>query len=417
MQAGCTKACLFRHPLGKSVVSTAVLAREGESRRLGQLTGAVAFCEVVDRAGFEAMEHEWNALLESGSREPFCRHEFIRSFLRNFLPEARLKVVTGRDRFGALVVALPLIAGRGAICGFGARELGSPTNVHSLRFDLVADDVQGRGDALFQHLAADQEWDILKITDVPEGGKAWNIYRAAERAGFPVGAWEAQRSPYMTLPSSYAEVLQGLSAKFRANLRRRRKRLDERGGEISVERVAGAALSESHLEECLALERSGWKGRQGTAVGQSQAARGFHLTLIRQEAFRDHLSLFLLKCGGKLIAFQYGLTCAGVYSLVMTSYDEVFKEFSPGHLLTEEVLKDCIARELREFDFLGCDLAWKLEWTATVRPHYWLFVFRDSPFGRALRTIKFGWVRLARQSVARWASRLSLGWVLPRWFA
>jgi len=85
------------------------------------------------------------------------------------------------------------------------------------------------------------------------------------------------------------------------------------------------------------------------------------------------------------------VTFRGVFSLVMTSCDESFAEFGPGHLLTEEVLKDCASRGLREFDFLGCDLPWKMEWTSTVRPHHWLYIFRKSARGRFLRQLKFGW--------------------------
>lgn len=394
-------------------MGTAILASESGLPRVGRPSPAMDLRDLVDRTTFLATESEWNALVEGSNPQPFYRHEYIRSFLDNFVPNAALKVVTGRDALGRLVVALPLVAGRGSICGIGVRELASPTNVYSLRFDLVTDAGERAAEAVFQHLAADKTWDVLKITDVPEGGRAWQVYRAAEEAGFPVGAWESQRSPYIELPSSFGELMRGLSTKFKANLRRRRKRLAEKG-EISLERVAGAALSERQLDECLALERSGWKGRQGSAVSQSQATHGFHVALLQAAAFRDQLSLFVLKLEGKPIAFHYGLTSHDVYSLVMTSYDELFKEFSPGHLLTEEVLKDCIGRGLREFDFLGCDLPWKLDWTRTVRQHHWLFIFRDSPLGHALRQVKFGWVRAVRQLLARWTSRRPLGRVSPR---
>ncbi len=377
----------------------------GAARLAGEIGVPRAQPQAVDLVGlgerttFAAMEGEWNALAEASTPEPFCRHEYLLSFLDNFAPDAPLKVVTGRDPCGRLVAALPLVPRRGSICGIGARELASPTNVHSLRFDLVADG--GRtARALFEQLAGDESWDVVRITDVPEGGKAWEIYRAAQTAGFPVGAWASQRSPYVELPSSQAGVMQGLRTKFKANLRRRRKRLAEKG-EISVERVAGAALSERDLGEFLLLESRGWKGRGASAVSQDRAARGFHLALLRTPFFRDHLSLFSLNLGGKPIAFHYGLTCHGVYSLLMTTYDEGFREYSPGHLLTEDVLEDCISRGLHEFDFLGCDLPWKMEWTSTVRPHHWLFIFRDSAFGRALRQVKFGWVLSARQLLAR----------------
>jgi CelD/BcsL family acetyltransferase involved in cellulose biosynthesis len=385
-------------------MGAALLASEGGLARRPHSPATLGLRDLLDRTTFLAVEKEWNALVERSRPEPFYRHEYVQSFLDNFVPEASLKVVTGRDSSGRLVAALPLVAGRASICGIGARELASPTNVHSLRFDLVAEEAKSAAEAVFRHLAADQSWDVLRITDVPEGGMAWRLYEAAQEAGFPVGAWESQRSPYLELPSSFDELMGGLRAKFKANLRRRRKRLAEQG-ETSVERVAGADLKERHLEECFALEESGWKGRQGSAARQSKATHGFHSQLLRTPGFRDHLSLFLLKLEGQPIAFHYGITSHGVYSLVMTSYDERFKQYSPGHLLTEEVLQDCITRGLREFDFLGCDLPWKLEWTSTVRPHHWLFIFRRSPFGRTLRQVKFGWVKAARQWLARWKAR------------
>ena len=170
------------------------------------------------------------------------------------------------------------------ICGLKAREIASPTNVHSLRFDLIAENAGDEAAALaparalLQHLDADPSWDVLKLTDVPPQGRAWRIYLAAQAAGFPVGAWEGQRSPYLALSSQGAPSL-GLRAKFRANLRRRRKRLGERG-EISVERLSGDSLSVRDLEACLAMESAGWKGREGSAAGQSAAARGFHIELL-----------------------------------------------------------------------------------------------------------------------------------------
>jgi CelD/BcsL family acetyltransferase involved in cellulose biosynthesis len=386
-------------------MTTAILAADRRVVDAQRMAPALEIRDVRDRASFAGLEQEWNALVEKGDCEPFYRHEFLSSFVDSFVPKAPLKLVAGHDPAGRLVAALPLVARRGSICGIPVRELASPTNVHSLRFDLVAADAAQAGDAVMRHLAADRSWDVVRITDVPEGGKAWEIHRAAQAAGFPVGVWEAQRSPYIQLPSVPGELLRGRRTKFKANLRRRWKRLAE-AGEVSVERVAGSALSEQHLNECLLLESSGWKGRQGSAVNQNGATRAFHLRLLRSSEFNSRLSLFLLKLDGKPIAFHYGLTSHGVYSLVMTSYDERFKEFSPGHLLTEEVLEDCVRRGLREFDFLGCDLPWKLEWTSTVRPHHWLFIFRDNAMGRALCALKFRWVPAARAALARWKSQL-----------
>jgi CelD/BcsL family acetyltransferase involved in cellulose biosynthesis len=357
--------------------------------------------EVVDRPAFMGVEKEWNALVETTSDEPFYRHEYIQSWVDNFAPGAALKILTGRDCTGRLVAALPLVAERGFLYGLPVRRLVSPTNVHSYRFDLIAEDRRSAARAFFDALAADDSWDMIKITDVPDGGNAWDLHQAALEAGFPAGSWESQRSPYIPLPSSFDALEARLSSKFKANLRRRRRRLEEQGV-LSVDCVTGGPELQSRLEDCFTLELSGWKGRKGTAAAQSAKTHGFYTGLAHRAARGDYLSLFFLMLDGKAIASQYGLTRHGVYSLVMTCYDEAFKQYSPGQLLLEEVLKLCIARELNEFDFLGCDLGWKLEWSPAARSHHWLFIFRGSRLGRVLQKAKFDWIPAMKGTLTRW---------------
>jgi CelD/BcsL family acetyltransferase involved in cellulose biosynthesis len=192
-----------------------------------------------------------------------------------------------------------------------------------------------------------------------------------------------------------------LTSKFKANLRRRRRRLEERGA-ISVERVTGGAALQERLEDCFALERSGWKGRKGTAAAQSRETRGFYTRMAHLAARGDYLSLSFLRVAGRAIASQLGLTRRGVYSLVMTCYDEAFSEYSPGHLLLEDVMKHCVEGGLSEFDFLGCDLDWKQDWSPLARAHHWFFIFRDNRLGRTLQKAKFGWIPAAKEGLERW---------------
>src|SRR6476620_6931719 len=101
----------------------------------------IAVKEVIDHSDFIALEKEWNDLVEATCDEPFYRHEYIRSWIDNFVPQAKVKILTGRDDTGRLVAALPLVAQWGFMYGFPVRQLVSPTNVHSFRFDLLAEDV------------------------------------------------------------------------------------------------------------------------------------------------------------------------------------------------------------------------------------------------------------------------------------
>ena len=362
---------------------------------------AIEAVEVVDRSGFMALEQEWNELVVTTRDEPFYRHEFLRIWMNHFTPGGRLEILTARDRTGKLAAAFPLVKTRGFVCGLPARVGESTGNAHSCRFDMVAENGRNAGKSFFAHLAADKSWDVIKIADVPEGGNAWHLYRAAEEAGFPVGTWESQRSPYLPLPSSYDELLEGMSSSFRANLRRRRRRLEKMGA-VSVERVTGGDDLQARLEEGFAIERSGWKGKNGTAILQDRRTYGFYTDLAHSAAARNYLSLFFLKLNGRSIAFHYGFTYGGIYYMPKLGYDETLKECSPGLVLLEEIIKDCIGRGVKEFDFLGLDGEWKTQWSSRMRRHDWLYIFRDSRFGHALQAAKFKLLPAAKQVLWPW---------------
>lgn len=366
-----------------------------------QLSPPITVSELTDRAAFIALEREWDELVARTRNEIFFRHRFIRLWIDNFAPEAKLRVLVARSADGALVAALPLMQERAKIYGVPVTQLVSTANPHSCRFDLVAEDPALAADAVFEYLAADTGWDVLRITDVPEGGNAFALLDRARRAEWPTGTWSSLHSPYIPLPGTYEALAATLQSKFKANLRRRRKKLEERG-KVTVEKVTGGPELAARLEEGFALEASGWKGLNGTAMAQDHATRGFYSELARDAAYGNYLSLYFLRLDGRAIAFQYGLRFGGRYLLLKPGYDERLRECSPGQLLMDEVLRDLSGSEVDEFDFLGPDMVWKRDWTDRVRPHTWMFIFRASAVGRALCKAKFQWLPVAKETVARW---------------
>ena len=358
--------------------------------------------EVRERSAFVALEPEWNALVAETDDQLFYRHEFIRTWIDNFAANATMRVLTARDDEGRLEATLPLVERKASMYGVPVREISGAANAHSCRFDLIAREPEIAARAFVDWLRADRTWDVLRITDVADGGKAWHVMEAAQRCGMPVGTRESLQSPYVPLPPSHDGLLARLDAKFKANCRRRRRKLEERGC-VTLERVTSAADLDRYLEEGYGLEASGWKGRDGSAIAQDKATRGFYTELARNAAHAGRLSLCFLRLDGRAVAFHYALEHGGRYLLLKPGYDEALRECSPGQLLMDEVLKDCINRKLTEFDFLGPDMPWKRDWTDLTRKHTWLFVFQNTAVGRALRAAKFKWVPAARKVVERWS--------------
>ena len=358
--------------------------------------------EVVrERAAFVRLADEWNSLVEATTDEPSYRHEFLRIWIDNFAPGADLRILTLRGADGALTAALPLMAERASVYGVPVRQLSGTANTHSCRFDMIARDPVAAAAAFVAWLRADRTWDVLRLTDVPDGGAAWTLLAEARACGLPTGTWESLQSPYVPLPATWDLFQATLHAKFKANCRRRRRKLEEKG-KVTLDRVDGGLALDAVLEEGFAVEQSGWKGRRGTAIAQDPATRGFYTELAREAASAGRLALFLLRLDGRAVAFHYGLTHGGRYFVLKPAYDEALAECSPGQLLTEDVMADCIARRLSEFDFLGPDMPWKRDWTDAARRHTFLYAFADTAFGRALCATKFRWWPAVKRRLARW---------------
>src|SRR5262249_10531750 len=159
---------------------------------------------------------------------------------------------------GKLRAVLPLIEDQGALSGFPVRRLRYPANTHVSRADLIhgAFDAGRAANMLWQHLKSIPRWDVLEIGYVPESGAAENIIHLAKGENWPTGHWECNRSPFVTL-SEESGTQGSTRAKFRANLRRRSRKLEAMGAvSLRVVEEADPALLQAFYD----LEKAGWKG-------------------------------------------------------------------------------------------------------------------------------------------------------------
>jgi CelD/BcsL family acetyltransferase involved in cellulose biosynthesis len=351
------------------------------------------------RAAFEALRVEWNAVVARGPVDvPFARHEWIAAWLDAFAaPDAPLHVLVARAPSGDPA---------GMACFLEERDgrvvrLVAPANDHSCRVEwALGPDASGAVAALWAHVRDRMHWDVLLLRDVPRDGPTSVLVEALARADRHLtGRWQSMRTPYVELRGG-PRAEDRTSAKFRANLRRRLKRLAELGA-VALVRVDGRDGLDTALGEFLALESSGWKGARGSAVALDPRLVRFYTRIARDAADRGGLAIRALTLDGRAIAFDLGLVHRGTFYLPKTAYDEELGAASPGQLLQREVLAECEARSLERFDFLGPDMAWKRDWEPEHATHDWLYVYRPSFAGRAMHTLKHR-VRPAVKEALSW---------------
>ncbi|MFT3915491.1 MAG: GNAT family N-acetyltransferase [Anaeromyxobacteraceae bacterium] len=377
--------------------------------RVLPLRAAYAVEEVHGRDAFERLRPEWDAAVSRGPADlPFTRHAFLSAWLEAFAPREPLLVLVARDVRGAAAGFAPFLEVRRP----GASWLVAPANDHSNRFEwALGRDASGAAGALWAHLRDRLAWDALVLRDVRRDGPTSTLLEPLARAdGHPTGRWASLDSPVVALGPGPGALEGRLDAKFRANLRRRARRLAERGA-LAVRRTDGEPGLAEALADFLEIEGSGWKGRGGTAVAADPRLVGFYVRLARDAAGAGALRIRTLTLDGRAIAVHLGLEHLGVRYLPKTGYDEALAALGPGQLLTGEVLAECEARGLASFDFLGPDMPWKREWSTGSVPHDWLYVYRPSWRGRAMHSVKHRLIPAAKRArralgeTIRWPSR------------
>jgi CelD/BcsL family acetyltransferase involved in cellulose biosynthesis len=126
---------------------------------------------------------------------------------------------------------------------------------------------------------------------------------------------------------------------------------------------------ERELERGFAVEGSGWKGREGTAIVSHPETERFYRAIAAAFAARGELVCSSLELDGRMIAWDLSLLHARRVFLLKTGYDEEFRRFAPGLVLRLSVVEDCFARGLDAHELLGHVDDWKPKFATTERHH------------------------------------------------
>jgi CelD/BcsL family acetyltransferase involved in cellulose biosynthesis len=309
---------------------------------------------------FAAVAPEWNALAEA-ARSPFLTVDWLTAWWDAF-GAGTLRVLLLRDDERRLRAGAALAA-RG-------RRLTAPANYHSGGWDVVAADAEARS-RLWAALARTRARELV-LGALPDGPSTGACDSALRAAGFRLVREPGQRSPFLPLPATFDQLVQGRSGNLRSQVGRRRRAL-ERVGELRLRTVCDTG---EDLEAVFRVEAAGWKAAAGTAILADGRAERLYRAFARAAAARGWLRLHLLELDRTPIAADFAVAFAGGEFLLKTGFDERHRDRSPGLVLRAEVLRAAIESGLRYYDFLGQDDPYKLRWTAEIRPRVTLRAYR-----------------------------------------
>lgn len=193
---------------------------------------------------------------------------------------------------------------------------------------------------------------------------------------------------HVDLARPWDDVMRDTSRRFvRKNINLARNRLSRAGG-YEVE-----ATTTWEPERVIAEAGPLHVARQ-SAVGRGSllndpGGRAFLVESIRHHTERGRFRAYWLRHRGRTIAYMLGFEERGVYHAWNMAFDPEAAEFYPSRLLIHEILRDCHARSIKEFDFMRGEAGYKTKWTTHARRRTKLVVKnRTTVYGRALHFLE-----------------------------
>ena len=179
---------------------------------------------------------------------------------------------------------------------------------------------------------------IFVMPDVRlDGTFAAMMHRFAESRGLPLEITNRVQRPHLQsklLPEDYLD--HSISRRHLREYQRLKRRLADLGTlEYRIARQPDDVRQA--VEDFLALEASGWKGREGSAMAVDRYRAAFAREAAQRLAENDQCRVHALHLNGEVIASLIVFVEAGVAYTWKTAYDESYARFSPGTLLMIEV--------------------------------------------------------------------------------
>jgi hypothetical protein len=181
---------------------------------------------------------------------------------------------------------------------------------------------------------------VLEFPWIPRGGPLASVLQEVmnERGVRSLVVEEFSRG-FVNASGRFDLYLDGaMSGKGRRALKRRERLLDGLGL-LEYRRLERPEELVTWIDDFLALEASGWKGRERTAIACDQSERAFFVRALDQAFRKDRLLMISLSLAGSAIAMQCGFLSADGCFAFKTAYDEQYSHYSPGVLLQIETIR------------------------------------------------------------------------------
>jgi CelD/BcsL family acetyltransferase involved in cellulose biosynthesis len=338
-----------------------------------------------------AGEAEWLALWQRTGAAPDLSPMWTQALVvAHRVDPKQLHVVSARSADGGLLMVWPIQTHTRYVARVPVVEVAPVQNIFCMHAGLLTCLEPARAVVLLMSALRrwTQPWHWLEMTELETGSPLHTAWQAACATGaYGQRSQPGERPPYRAHQGSLDELIGASESKaFRKKMRGHLREVRE-GEHARVQWYRQPLELAEYQALALAIEARSWKHAAGSAITSRDWEEAFYAQLIQRLGATGSLLGSVLFLDGQPAAhsleLQHGTRTFGLKS----SFDVALARSSPGRLLMLQVLDTCFASGCREYDFLGKDEDYKLEWTDTVRQHMTLRVYNDSISSQALAMV------------------------------
>ena len=314
--------------------------------------------EFVCYPDWEQLPESANVLFAKGEKESIF---FSRLWFENLVNNA-LKV--DQDVLLACVVEGDCVLAILPLMQHTSESWSSLSNIYSSLYTVLL--TQNNQQDVLTCLArglSELPFKTLRLEPLAENdSNIYNLQRAMESFGFYCHrSFHFYNWIHRLQGQSFDDYIAARPSRVRNTLARKQRKI-EREQCYDIRLITGGDLEQA-LADYNAIYKASWKGHELFA--------GFIKSLLRRFSEPGWLRLAILYIEGHPVAAQLWFVVHGKASIFRLAYDEAWKDYSPGSILTSYLIEHVIETDrVEEIDFLMGNDRYKQEWMSECRKRW-----------------------------------------------
>ncbi|MEX2285622.1 MAG: GNAT family N-acetyltransferase [Planctomycetaceae bacterium] len=331
--------------------------------------------EINDAAELATVRAEWDQLLERTRAASFFHSwAWFTTYWKHFSAGKRMRVLVAYDQDRAVGI-VPLVV-RTARRSEPIRILTYPLDDWGTAYSPIGADPQTTLTAALAHIRrTPRDWRILELPWVDALVDDGRTQLALDATGFQ--SIRETQNPRAVIDlaahGTWDAYLATRTSKCRENLRRKEKRLAQRGTVTYVghrpDATEGLPAEPRWdlYDACESISRASWQGSaSGGSMLNKEEFRAFYRDCHLAAAQSGAVDLGLILVDDRPVAFQYAYHFRGSVCGIKSAYDPAFAFEGVGTVIKARLIADSFARGDHTYDMGPEALEWKRDWLTRV---------------------------------------------------